>query len=55
MKVSRNSSKSEHSELMLLLQNGATVDRTDNGAIYVKGSLATAENADATFRSIGNF
>ncbi len=36
---------------VLLLQNGATVNRTDNGAFYVKGSLATAENADATFRS----
>ncbi len=36
----------------LVLQDKASVDRIENGAFYIKGSLATAENADATFRSV---
>lgn len=35
----------------LVLQDKASVNRTENGAFYIKGSLATAENANATFRS----
>ncbi len=36
----------------LVLQDKASVNRTANGAFYIKGSLATAENAEATFRSV---
>lgn len=36
----------------LLLQDGAKVDRTDNGAFYIKGSLATAAGAEAEFESV---
>ena len=36
----------------LLLQDGAKVDRTDNGAFYIKGSLATAAGAEAEFKSV---
>ncbi|MBQ3239680.1 MAG: hypothetical protein IJB00_00690 [Akkermansia sp.] len=35
----------------LVLQDKASVNRIENGAFYIKGSLATAEKADATFRS----
>ena len=36
----------------LMLQDGAKVDRTDNGAFYIKGSLATAAGAEAEFKSV---
>ena len=36
----------------LLLQDGAKVDRTANGAFYIKGSLATAAGAEAEFKSV---
>ena len=36
----------------LLLQDGAKVDRTANGAFYIKGSLATAADAEAEFKSV---
>ena len=36
----------------LLLQDGATVNRTAMGAFYIKGSLATAADADAVFKSV---
>ena len=36
----------------LLLQDGATVNRVNNGAFYIKGSLATAAGAEAEFKSV---
>ena len=35
----------------LLLQDGATVNRVNNGAFYIKGSLATAAGAEAELKS----
>lgn len=39
---------------VLVLTNGATVDRTGDGAYYIKGSLATAEDATAVFKSVND-
>lgn len=36
----------------LRLQDGAILDRTQAGAFYIKGSLAAAENAQATVKSV---
>lgn len=39
---------------VLVLEDGATVDRTEDGAYYIKGSLATAEDATAVFKSVND-